>query len=276
MPDVEITYNNSTIASLSDSGTEVLETSGTYLTDDITVEYTKPIPTLQSKSVTPTESAQTVTADNGYDGLSQVSVSAISSSFVGSQVPRQSAQTIHPSTTDQTIASGKYLTGVQTVKGVLLTNLSAGNIKKDVVVKVGDSTDDDCVTSVTGTYEGGGGGLQIYSSTYDTGSFPLPQGVTLADMTSNVKAITMANVRLSGEIDNITLPRLGGTYNSDDESLFFGGLIITSNDTYMLAIATTPYTFGSFSISDIIVYSFNESDFVLYDIQEIDSVDFIK
>lgn len=41
MADVEITYNNSTIASLSDSGTEVLETSGTYLTDDITVQYTK-------------------------------------------------------------------------------------------------------------------------------------------------------------------------------------------------------------------------------------------
>ena len=41
MPDVEITYNNSTIVSLSDSGTEVLETSGTYLTDDITVQYTK-------------------------------------------------------------------------------------------------------------------------------------------------------------------------------------------------------------------------------------------
>lgn len=70
----------------------------------------------------------------------------------------QAAQTIHPSATDQTIASGKYLTGTQTVKGVLLTNLDAGNIKKDVVVKVGDSTDDDCVTSVTGTYEGGGGG----------------------------------------------------------------------------------------------------------------------
>lgn len=41
MADVEITYNNNTIASLSDSGTEVLETSGTYLTDDITVQYTK-------------------------------------------------------------------------------------------------------------------------------------------------------------------------------------------------------------------------------------------
>ena len=41
MADVEIKYNNSTVASLNDSGTEVLETNGTFLTDDITVEYTK-------------------------------------------------------------------------------------------------------------------------------------------------------------------------------------------------------------------------------------------
>ena len=41
MADVEIKYNNATIASLNDSGTEVLETNGTFLTDDITVEYTK-------------------------------------------------------------------------------------------------------------------------------------------------------------------------------------------------------------------------------------------
>ena len=41
MADVEISYNNSVIASLNDSGTEVLETNGTFLTDDITVAYTK-------------------------------------------------------------------------------------------------------------------------------------------------------------------------------------------------------------------------------------------
>mgnify|MGYP007057673606 CR=1 FL=1 len=101
-----------------------------------------------SQSVTPTVSA-------GYVSSGTAGTVSVSGSNTA-QLTTQAAQTIHPSTTDQTIASGKYLTGTQTVKGVLLSNLSAENIKKDVVVKVGDSTDDDCVTSVTGTYEGGG------------------------------------------------------------------------------------------------------------------------
>lgn len=68
----------------------------------------------------------------------------------------QAAQTIHPSTSDQTIASGRYLTGTQTIKAVTTTNLTAANIKSGVVVEVGDSTDSDCVTKITGTYSGGG------------------------------------------------------------------------------------------------------------------------
>lgn len=41
MADVEIKYNNATIASLNDSGTEILETSGTLLLDDISVNFTQ-------------------------------------------------------------------------------------------------------------------------------------------------------------------------------------------------------------------------------------------
>lgn len=74
--------------------------------------------------------------------------------------PVQGAQTIYPSASDQSIASGKYLTGAQTIKGVTTTNLLASNIKKDVVVEVGDSADPDRIVSVTGTYEGSGGGGQ--------------------------------------------------------------------------------------------------------------------
>lgn len=98
---------------------------------------------LQSKTVSPSESAQTVKADNGYDGLSQVTVNAVSKTYVGSGVTKKSAATYTPGTSDQSIASGQYLSGTQTIKDD--ANLVAGNIKSGV-----------SIFGVTGTYTGGG------------------------------------------------------------------------------------------------------------------------
>ena len=98
---------------------------------------------LQSKTVSPSESAQTIKADNGYDGLSQVTVNAVSKTYVGSGVTKKSAATYTPSTSNQTIAASQYLSGAQTIKGD--ANLVAGNIKSGV-----------SIFGVTGTYAGGG------------------------------------------------------------------------------------------------------------------------
>ena len=100
-------------------------------------------PTLQSKIVSPSESTQTVSPDSGYDGLSKVTVNAISSTYVGSDVTKKSAATYTPKTTDQSIASGQYLSGTQTIKGD--ANLVAGNIKSGVNI-----------FGVTRTYAAGG------------------------------------------------------------------------------------------------------------------------
>lgn len=135
-----------------------------------------PEPVLQSKTVTPSTTAVTVKPDSGYDGLSQVTVSAIKTATQATpsitvssagkitakatqtagyvvygtktatkQLTTQSAQTITPGTSNKTISSGRYLTGTQTIKGD--ANLVAGNIKSGV-----------SIFGVTGTYEGSSSG----------------------------------------------------------------------------------------------------------------------
>ena len=120
-------------------------------------------PTLQSKTVTPSESEQTISPDSGYDGLSSVTVEAVSNTYVGSGVTKKAAQTITPGTADQTLAAGQYLSGAQTIKGD--ANLLAENIRNGV-----------SIFGVTGSYEGSSGGssgrtLVSKSGTTQTASF---------------------------------------------------------------------------------------------------------
>lgn len=164
----------------------------------------------QNKTVSPSLSQQTITADAGYTGLGTVTVNAMPTGSAGtpattisvtptisvnssglitasasgsqsitptvnagyvssgtagtvtvngsntSQLTTQAAQTLYPSTSDQTISSGRYLTGTQTIKAVTTSNLTADNIKSGVTVTVGDSADADRILSITGTYSGGG------------------------------------------------------------------------------------------------------------------------
>lgn len=84
----------------------------------VTVSVQAPEPTLQDKIVSPSESLQTINADSGYDGLGTVTVSAISSSYVGSGVTRRAAATITPAESPQTIAADQYLTGAQTIGAI--------------------------------------------------------------------------------------------------------------------------------------------------------------
>lgn len=77
-----------------------------------------------TKSVTPTVSA-------GYVSSGTAGTITVSGSNT-SQLTTQAAQTITPTTTDQTIASGVYLTGAQTILGD--QNLVAGNIKQGISI----------------------------------------------------------------------------------------------------------------------------------------------
>lgn len=61
---VSISYSGSEITTMEESGTKTLLTSGKYCESDIVVDYTKPTPKLQEKTVTPATEQQIVTPDS--------------------------------------------------------------------------------------------------------------------------------------------------------------------------------------------------------------------
>lgn len=71
------------------------------------------------------------TLDNGNKMLSGVSAYANGTKFTGS-ITSKAAETYTPTTSDQTIASGVYLSGTQTIKGD--ANLDTMNIRSGVTI----------------------------------------------------------------------------------------------------------------------------------------------
>ena len=86
-------------------GTKSISANGTgidvasYASVDVSVPSGTPSLQTKTRTYTPTESAQTetVSADSGYDGLSQVNVSvgAIDSEYIGSAIDRRSSSDVH-------------------------------------------------------------------------------------------------------------------------------------------------------------------------------------
>lgn len=116
--------SSTTINSLevTENGTYTAPTGTAYSPVTVNVPTTTINNQNKSLAISPTESAQTktVTADSGYTGLGEVEVTvgAISSTYVGSGITRKSAATITPTKSQQTIASGTYLTGTQTIAAI--------------------------------------------------------------------------------------------------------------------------------------------------------------
>ena len=154
-------------------------------------------PLLQSKTVTPSEEVKTIKPDTDYDGLSQVTVKAIDSTYVGSGITKIEATEYTPGASDQTIASGQYLNGTQTIKGD--PNLVAGNIKSGV-----------SIFGISGSYAGSGGS----SGGLDTSDATATAGDIVSGKTAYVNA-----EKITGTLSTLNVAPGTPEYNTSPDQI---------------------------------------------------------
>ena len=130
------TIPSKTSSDLTASGATVTVPAGHYetaATKSIATGSAKPPTTISGSSATLTTGTNTITLQKTLNVTPQVTAGYVSSGTQASvlvslnaNVTTKAADTITPGTTDQTISSGTYLTGAQTIKGD--SNLVASSI----------------------------------------------------------------------------------------------------------------------------------------------------
>ena len=187
-------------------------------------------------------------------------------------VTTKSGTTYHPSTSDQSVAAITFCTGAQTFKGVT-HNLTADIIKSGEVVKIGDSTDDDCVASITGTYEGSGGGgstsvtvatkTTTLSSASSSISFTgLSGNPTSFVVTSSVDQSTGGTRAVAVAYDGTSLHGMDITTQAEADTGFS-----KSYSSGTLTITATSATFGANEYKLVYTYGGASSDIHTEDVQ---------
>lgn len=124
--------------------------SGTSGNVTVSGSNTEQLEVQAAKTVTPSETAQTAVESGKYT-TGAVTVGAISSTYVGSEITKKAAATYNTSSSDQVISAGQYLNGAQTIKAVT-HNITAAKVAAGQTVTVGDANDADRIASVTGTF----------------------------------------------------------------------------------------------------------------------------
>lgn len=127
--------------SITENGTFTPSSGKWFSSVSVNVPTGSAAPTLQEKTVTPTKAAQEVVADEGYDGLSKVSISAIPNRYVDTSTATAVAADLNSGKT--AYVNGSKITGTQVIQhyytSTSMISNSTGN-NGDIFLLIGGTT----------------------------------------------------------------------------------------------------------------------------------------
>lgn len=213
----------------------VTPSSGKYLTK-VTVNVPSSINN-QNKTVTPSESQQSITADSGYSGLGTVTVNAIDSEYVGSDVPRKSSSNLTVSGSTVTAPAGYYAEAAsKSVSTMSLPTATSSSATSGYTSKatIGRSTSDQYLNIGPG-YNSAGGYYKISATPNGSATGPSSLSGSSATVSTGTNTITLTKTGVT------TTPTVSAGYVSS-ATASTATVALTASVTTKAAATITPGT----------------------------------
>lgn len=245
------------------SGTKQITANGSNIDvtnyEKVTVAVPGDSPSLQQKvGIDPTESDQTITFDEGYDGLELVQINAISSSYIGSDVPQKSSSDLTVSGATVNVPSGYYSEAAsKSVSSMTLPTSTSSSATTGYTSKatVSRSTSDQYINIPTG-YNSSGAYYKI--NAVPNGSVTAPSTISGSSATVSTGTNTLTLSKSVSVTPNVTTAGYisSGTAGNSSVSLTASvttqaAKTVTPTESEQTAVASNVYTTGVVKVGAI-------------------------